>query len=170
MTDRTDALRVLFLCTENAARSQIAEALMSARRDTGLVAASAGTNPADRVHPLAIEELRNLGIDWSGAHPKSIDEVGLDGWDLVITVCDRARESCPTFGSRPVTAHWGIADPAAAEGEEAQRAAFSHAALMLGRRIDLMLALPLRNLERLGLEHRMREIGTAAGGPTPARP
>lgn len=160
MTERADPLRVLFLCTENSARSQIAEALLSARRDSGLVAASAGTDPAAQVHPFAIAELRSLGIDWSGARTKSIDEVGRDAWDLVITVCDRARESCPQFGSRPATAHWGVPDPAAVEDEAARRAAFSETALQLGRRIDLMLALPLRSLERLALQQRVREIGS----------
>lgn len=170
MNKRATPLRVLFLCTENAARSQIAEALLNARRDSGMLAESAGTRPAERVHPLAVAELRSRGIDWSRARPKSVEVVGLDGWDLVITLCDRARESCPRFGSRPVTAHWGIPDPTEASDADAQRAAFGEAAMLLARRIDLMLALPLSRLETLALERHVREAGTAAPAGEGTRP
>lgn len=160
-------LRVLFLCTHNSARSQIAEALLSVRRQGGLVAASAGTEPTDRVHPMAVEELARRGIDWSAARPKSIDDVAGEIWDIVITVCDRAKESCPTFRGEPVTAHWGIPDPAQVDGdEEARRHAFSDAALMLGRRIDLLLALPFGSLERMALEYRLRQIGPETSDTT----
>lgn len=170
MTDSTGrALRVLFLCTHNSARSQIAEALLSVRRHSGLVAASAGTEPADRVHPMAVEELARRGIDWSAARPKSIDDVAGETWDVVITVCDRAKESCPTFRGEPVTAHWGIPDPGQVEGDEdARRRAFSDAVLMLGRRIDLLLALPFSSLERMALEYRLRRIGTETNDETSA--
>ncbi|MEX1182115.1 MAG: arsenate reductase ArsC [Gemmatimonadota bacterium] len=162
-------LRVLFLCTHNSARSQIAEALLSARRNTGLLAASAGTESAERVHPRAVEELARRGIDWSGARPKSVEDVADETWDIVITVCDRARERCPAFRGHPVTAHWRIADPTQVEGDEHERQhAFSEAALMLGRRIDLLLALPFRSLERMALEYRMGQIGTETNDNTSA--
>ena len=159
-TDPDRRLRVLFLCTRNSARSQIAEALLNARRNTRLEAASAGAEPADQVHPIALAELARRGIDWSSARPRSVDEVSDEEWDMVITVCDRARESCPALPGKPVTAHWGIPDPAAVDGDDHTRQhAFSDAALMLGRRIDLLLALPFESLERMALEYRLRQIG-----------
>ncbi len=164
----TEPLRVLFLCTQNSARSQIAEALLNARRDTRLVAGSAGTNPGPRVQPMAVQVLATRGIDWSHARPKSIDDVVSERWDLIITVCDNARESCPTFPGHPITAHWGVPDPAAAIGDEgAVRQAYENAALILGRRIDLLLALPFHQLELLALEKKVRAIGEH--GTEPAR-
>jgi protein-tyrosine-phosphatase len=162
-SEKEPSLRVLFLCTQNSARSQIAEALLNARRDPRVTAASAGTRPAAQVNPFAAEVLRELDIEHRGARPKSIDEVLDDPWDIVITVCDSARESCPVFPGRPITAHWGVPDPAEAEGdEEAKRRAFRDAAMTLGRRIDLLLALPMEKLEGLALEGRVRGIGESA--------
>jgi arsenate reductase len=167
-------LRVLFLCTQNSARSQMAEALLQTKHDPRLLAASAGTHPAGRVHPLAVEVLAEHGIDWSAARPKAIEAVAQEPWDFVITVCDKAQEACPTFPGRPVTAHWGVPDPAAVVGDDARRRrAFHAAAQVLGHRIDLMLALPFEQLEALALEQRLRAIGRegasffepAPGGP-----
>ncbi len=164
----TKRLHILFLCTQNSARSQIAEALLNSRRDARLVAGSAGTSPGRRVQPMAVRVLAERGIDWSQARPKSIDDVASERWDLIVTVCDNARESCPTFPGHPITAHWGVPDPAAVIGDEgAVREAYENTALILGRRIDLLLALPLHQLELLALEKKVRAIGEH--GTEPAR-
>lgn len=104
-------LRVLFLCTQNSARSQIAEALLARKGHERFVVASAGTHPARSVHPFTVAALREYAIDWSHATPRGLEEVGDREWDLIITVCDRARENCPTFPGRPVFAHWGMGRP-----------------------------------------------------------
>ena len=153
-------IRVLFLCTHNSARSQIAEALLSRKRQGRFEVASAGTEPGEAVHPLALDALARAGIDWSGARPKGLEAV-LDGtvWDLVITVCDRAREACPRLPGRPVTVHWGMPDPAAEEGgEETRKAAFWDVLTFLGRRVDLLCALPDHKLRGMSLRLAMQQI------------
>jgi arsenate reductase len=146
----------------------MAEALLVAHRDARVAAGSAGTRPAERVHPYAVAELERRGIDWSQARPKHVDQVLGDGWDIVITVCDSARETCPVLPGNPVTAHWGVADPAPVRGDEAQqRRAFWDAAQLLGRRIELLLSLPIEKLEALALQRTLREIGTR-GASRPA--
>ena len=152
--------RLLFLCTGNSARSQMAEAVMS-RKGTGRFdAQSAGSHPAVQVNPLAIAALREAGIEWRGHSPRRVDGLEREPWDFVITVCDKARESCPVFPGQPVVAHWGMPDPAAVVGpEEIQRAAFADALRLISRRIDLMLALPIETLQHLALEARVRAIG-----------
>lgn len=158
-------LRVLFLCTGNSARSQIAEALLQRKGREGFIAASAGSRPAPAVNPLTVEVLRNHGVEWEGKRPKSVDAVRGHHWDFVITVCDRAREACPTFPGQPVFAHWGLSDPAEAMGTHEQRLhAFHEIVQQLSRRIDLMLALPIEKLERQALEARMRMIGEQEEG------
>jgi protein-tyrosine-phosphatase len=157
-------LRILFLCTGNSARSQIAEALVTARRDPRLDAGSAGTRPAQEVNAFAIAELQRRGIDWSSAKPKKVEEVLDDNWDIVITVCDAAREACPILPGQPSTAHWGVPDPALVEGDEqTKQRAFRDAALVLARRVDLLMALPLEKLEAFALERHLRDIGRAGG-------
>lgn len=150
-------LRVLFLCTRNAARSQIAEAVMTSRlarqRSPRFEVASAGSAPGDAVHPLAIEALAAAGIDWRGRRPKGLDAVDHERWDLVITVCDRARESCPVFPGRPAFAHWGMDDPSDVVGNHATRLrAFRETVTELSRRIDLLLSLRFEVLERSALQ------------------
>jgi protein-tyrosine-phosphatase len=100
-------LRVLFLCTQNSARSQIAEALLQRKGRGRFEVASAGTDPAPRVHPLAVEVLNAHEIAWSDKRPKPVSAVPGEPWDFVITVCDKARETCPTFPGQPIFAHWG---------------------------------------------------------------
>lgn len=161
MTGPHRPLRVLFLCTGNSARSQIAEALLERMAHDRFVAGSAGSHPASVVNPLAIDVLRAHGVNWEGKKPKSVDAVRARNWDLVVTVCDRAKEACPTFPGQPVFAHWGLPDPVAIQGTpEQQLRAFHDTVQQLSRRIDLMLALPFEKLERHALEARMRAIGT----------
>ena len=136
-------LRVLFVCTGNSARSQMAEAILNAKGQGRVAAASAGSRPAARVNPYAIETLREFRIPWAGNGPRGIDGLEREQWDFVVTVCDRAKESCPIFPGRPMLAHWSIPDPAEVEGDDAtKRAAFRTAFLDLSHRIDLLLALP----------------------------
>lgn len=157
--------RVLFLCTGNSARSQMAEALLNWKGRGRFHAEGAGSSPADRVNPHAIETLRQYNIPWSGHAPRSIDGLEREPWDFVVTVCDRAKESCPIFPGQPILAHWGMPDPAEVEGSDAaKQAAFRDAFLLISRRIDLLLALPLEKLAGLALEARVQAISTA-GGP-----
>lgn len=152
--------RVLFLCTGNSARSQIAEGILNRLGRGRFAAESAGSHPVGRVNLLAIEALRDAGIEWAGHRPRGLDGLETQPWDFVITVCDKARESCPVFPGQPVLAHWGMPDPAAVEGDDARkRAAFFDTVTLATRRINLFLALPLEKLEKLALEARVRAIG-----------
>ena len=152
-------MRVLFLCTGNSARSQMAEALMNKKAQGRFVAESAGSQPAARVNPFAVQALSDIGIEWSGRTPRSVDGLVDQHWDLVITVCDKAKEACPILPGHPVHAHWGMEDPADVEGSDAEKTrAFTAARALLARRIDLMLALPVEKLQRVSLERRLGEI------------
>jgi len=154
--------RVLFLCTGNSARSQMAEALLNVKGQGRFRAESAGSQPASRVNPMAIQTLREYGFSWEGHPPRGIDGLEREPWDFVITVCDRAKEACPIFPGQPVLAHWGMRDPAEVEGgDAAKRAAFRDAFVLINRRIDLLLELPLEKLDRLAREDRIRAIGTS---------
>ena len=159
MTSNLDRpLGVLFLCTANSARSQIAEALLNHHGGDQFIAGSAGSTPADAVHPYALRLLKEYGIDWEG-EPKGLESI-IDGeWDFVITVCDRAKEKCPIFPGHPIYAHWGIDDPAATEGSEEEKyRAFFVALEYLRRRVELLLSIPMEKLERQAIEARLREI------------
>lgn len=163
-------LRVLFLCTGNSARSQMAETLLNRKGRGRFVAESAGAQPAARVHPLAIETMETHGFFWTGHPPRGLAALDHADWDFVITVCDRARESCPVFPGQPVIAHWGMPDPAAVEGpDEEKRRAFSDALTLVSRRIDLFVSLPIEKLERLALEKRVRAIGQVGTETADAR-
>ncbi len=161
MTSAPAPFRVLILCTGNSARSQIAEALLAQKGAGRFEVVSAGSRPAGRVNPFAVQVLGEAGIRWEGKVPKGLDGLETQRWDFVITVCDRAREACPIFPGTPILAHWGMPDPAEVEGtEEVKRRAFQDTMVTLGRRIDLLLALPIAKLERLALEREVRGIGT----------
>jgi arsenate reductase (thioredoxin) len=158
---------VLFLCTGNSARSVMAEAILERLGRGRFRAFSAGSHPTGRVNPLALDTLGRMGIEAHGARSKSWDEFAAPGAppiDIVITVCDgAANETCPVWPGRPVSAHWGVEDPAAVEGTEAQkRAAFEHAAAILKSRIEQLVALPLETLDAPQLRARLREIGAGA--------
>jgi len=157
--------RVLFLCTGNSARSQMAEAILNWKGGGRFLAESAGSRPAERVNPYALEALEEAGIEWGGHSPRGLDGLELEPWDFVITVCDRARESCPVFLGQPLLAHWGMPDPAEVKGDDAtKRRAFFDAFTLISRRIELLVALPVEKLERLALEARVRAIGEEMGG------
>ena len=164
MTDRI--YNVLFLCTGNSARSIMAEALLEKYGAGRFRSFSAGSFPKGAVHPMALSVLDGLGFDASGFRSKSWDEFSAPGapvFDFIFTVCDNAAgETCPIWPGHPMTAHWGIEDPAAVEGER-QREAFMTAFGFLQRRIDLFLALPLDSIEAMTLQSRLNEIGHKAG-------
>lgn len=144
----TARFRVLVLCTGNSARSQMAEAILAMRGAGRIEAGSAGSRPAARVHPAAVATLRAHRILWEGRVPKRIDAVTGHPWDLLITVCDHANESCPVFPGTPPRVHWGLPDPAATQGTEAEvAAAFEETYHELDRRIESLLMLPLETLD-----------------------
>ena len=154
---------VLFLCTGNSARSIIAEAIVNSVGDDRFVGYSAGSHPTGTVNPLAMEELTRLRIPTDGLRSKGWDEFASPGavpLDFVITVCDQAAgEMCPAWPGQPITAHWGMADPAAVEGpDEDKRKAFHEVAVMMKRRIDIMRSLPLASLDRLAVQKQVRDI------------
>lgn len=165
MPDR--AYNVLFLCTANSARSVLAEAILTELGKSRFRAYSAGSQPRGSVNPYALNLLRQLGHDTSEIRSKSWDEFAAPDaprMDFVFTVCDSAaNEVCPIWPGHPTTAHWGIPDPAAAQGSDAEIAlAFDEAYRMLRRRIELFLALPLASIDQLSLKAKLREIGTAS--------
>lgn len=162
MTEKT--YNVLFICTGNSARSIMAEGLMNKLGAGRFRAFSAGSHPTGAVNLYAIERLQREGIDTSAARSKSWDEFarpGAPALDFAITVCDNAAgEVCPAWPGQPVTAHWGVFDPAAVEGSDAdKRMAFAQAFALLERRIALMTSLNPASLERLALEKEVRRIG-----------
>lgn len=159
--------RVLFLCSANAARSQIAEALLAHKARDRFIVASAGSHPAASVRPETIAALREVGIDWSGRRPRGIDEVVRQRWDLVITLCDRMREACPTLPHRPVYAHWGVPDPSSVTDPLRREAAFRDTVGLISWRLELMLAIRPELLDRLVLEERLRTIGLQSPGHSP---
>ena len=155
---------VLFLCTGNSARSILAEAILSREGMGRFRAFSAGSRPKGTPHPYAIDLLRKLNYDTGFARSKSWEEFAAPGapqMDFVFTVCDSAAaEVCPVWPGQPMTAHWGIPDPAAADGNEAERRlAFAEAYRLLSNRISIFVSLPMRGLDKLGLQRRLDEIG-----------
>jgi arsenate reductase (thioredoxin) len=163
MTDKI--YRVLFICTHNSARSIMAEGLLNSAGHRGFVAYSAGSQPSGQVHPMALATLKKMHVPAEGFRSKSWGEFAqadAPQMDFVFTVCDKAAgEACPVWPGQPMSAHWGVPDPAAVAGSDEERAlAFWDAATTLKRRIDLMLALPLASLDRLALQREVRAIGT----------
>lgn len=154
---------VLVLCTGNSARSILGEVLFNALGKGRFKAYSAGSKPAGRVNPGALEWLQEQGYDTSALRSKSWDEFAAPGapeFDFIFTVCDNAAgEVCPIWPGKPATAHWGIPDPAHVEGIEARRAAFKRAAEQLALRIQLFMSLPIDKLDHMTLKERLAEIG-----------
>jgi protein-tyrosine-phosphatase len=152
--------RVLFQCTGNSARSQIAQALLTHLGGDRFEAASAGTAPASRVNRGALDTLAEARIPWRGEMPRSVVGLEREPWDLVVTVCDDARESCPVFRAGPIKVHWGLPDPASVEEAAARRRAFSETLRVLRSRVAALVALPVEELSRVDLEARIGAIGT----------
>jgi len=161
---------ILFLCTGNSARSIIAEAVANGLKSGKFSAFSAGSMPTGKVNPHALELLGRVGLPTEGYRSKSWDEFAQPGaptLDFVITVCDNAAgETCPVWPGQPMTAHWGVPDPAAATGGPADIAqAFNEAYRLLNNRISLFDSLPIASLDRMSLQRRMDEIGKGADAP-----
>lgn len=172
MTERV--YNVLFLCTGNSARSVIGEAILNREGKGRFRAYSAGSHPKGAVNPNTLDLLGRLGYDVSGFRSKSWDEFAVPGapeFDFVFTVCDDAAgEACPVFPGRPMTAHWGIPDPAAATGSPAEVAlAFDDAYRMLFQRISVFTALPIAALDQLTLQNRLKAIGAMEGATAKAK-
>ncbi len=168
-----DAYNVLFLCTGNSARSIMAEAILNRVGAGKFHAYSAGSQPKGRMHPETERLLQSLGYDTSKFRSKSWNEFakpGAPALDFVFTVCDNAAgEACPVWPGQPMTAHWGIPDPAEATGTPAEVAlAFKEAYRMLFQRIGAFTALPIRSLDQLTLQRRLREIGRPDGATAKA--
>ncbi|MBI2310942.1 MAG: arsenate reductase ArsC [Betaproteobacteria bacterium] len=162
MTDRV--YNVLFLCTGNSARSIIGEALLNSQGRGRFRAYSAGSHPKGRVHPMALDILKKNRLASDDLRSKSWDEFAAAGaprLDFVFTVCDNAAaEVCPVWPGQPMTAHWGVEDPAAVSGpDEVVRRAFLKTFTQIQTRISLLLALPIEKLDRLSLQKRLAEIG-----------
>jgi arsenate reductase len=159
-------VNVLFLCTGNSARSILAEAYLNSAAAGRFRAYSAGSRPGGKVNPFALELLQKNRIATDGLRSKSWDEFAKPGapkLDFIFTVCDNAAgETCPFWPGQPITAHWGVADPAAVQGnDEDKRKAFLLAFTQLSSRIRLLLSLPVEKLERQALAARLRQIGKA---------
>lgn len=156
---------VLFLCTGNSARSILAESILTQEGKGRFRAFSAGSQPKGEVHPMSLQLLQKLGHDTAFARSKSWDEFAVPGapkMDFVFTVCDSAAaEACPVWPGQPMTAHWGVADPAAVTGSEADRMlAFAEAFRMLRNRIAIFVNLPLETLDQMSLQQKLKDIGT----------
>lgn len=158
--------KALFICTGNSARSILAEGLLNGLGKGRFEAYSAGSQPKGEVHPIALATLEKLGMPAAGYRSKSWDEFAQPGapeFDFIFTVCDNAAgEVCPVWPGKPMSAHWGVPDPAAVEGSnEGKSKAFHDAAITLKRRIELLLSLPLGKLDAMSLQHELHGIGKA---------
>ena len=163
---------VLFLCTGNSTRSIMAEAILNFKGRPHFTAFSAGSHPSGAVRPEAIRQLEAAHVPTPGARSKSWEEFSKPGapkLDFVITVCDNAaKEVCPVWPGQPISAHWGVPDPAAVQGSAADiERAYRDAFFMLERRISLFLSLPLASLDNLALKKELDSIGQTAGVPQP---
>jgi arsenate reductase len=155
---------VLFLCTGNSARSIMGEAILNRKGMPNFTAYSAGSHPAGRVHPLALKQLEMAHLPTEGLRSKNWSEFAKPGaprMNFVFTVCDNAaKEVCPVWPGQPMTAHWGVPDPAAVEGTPEEMArAFREAFVILDRRISLFLCLPIASLDKLAIKKKIQEIG-----------
>jgi protein-tyrosine-phosphatase len=170
---KKEPYNVLFLCTGNSARSIIAEVVLNRAGQGNFRAFSAGSHPKGQVHPYALDLLRKVHFDVSGLRSKSwleFSQPGSPQLDFVFTVCDNAAgEACPFWPGQPMTAHWGVPDPAQATGTEAEiRFAFADTLRMLTNRINIFVSLPLDKLDRLSLQKRLDAIGKTKDAASPA--
>lgn len=164
MTDKI--YNVLFICTGNSARSIIGEAVMNKLGEGRFKAYSAGSKPQDEIHPMALSVLTGMGYETDGMHPKSWEEFSKPGspqFDFIFTVCDKAAgETCPIWIGQPITAHWGIEDPANVQGT-GQHEAFLQALRYLANRISLLMALPISSIDEMAMRQKLKEIGRSEG-------
>ena len=171
----TEPLNVLFLCTHNSARSTIAECIINRLGASRFKGYSAGSQPSGRVHPYALDILKQLNYSTTNLRSKSWEEYAAPGapaLDFVFTVCDSAaNEVCPVWPGQPMSAHWGLSDPSAVVGTESERRlAFADTHRMLYQRIGIFTALPLESLDKLSLQKRLDDIGRAKRiSPEPAK-
>jgi arsenate reductase (thioredoxin) len=173
MIDAQRSYNVLFLCTGNSARSIMAECILNRLGQGQFKALSAGSHPTGRVHPYALDLLKKLNYPTGEVRSKSWGEFAsrdAPKLDFVFTVCDNAaNEVCPVWPGQPMSAHWGVPDPARVEGSEAvKRAAFADTMRMLFQRISIFTSLPLTSLDKLSLQKRLDEIGTIKDAPSTA--
>lgn len=174
--DTTQPFNVLFLCTGNSARSILAEAIMNRVGAGRFKAYSAGSMPTGQVNPFALKLLAQTRHDTEGLRSKGWEEFSRDGnpaapaLDFVFTVCDNAAgEVCPIWPGQPMTAHWGVPDPAAFQGSDAEKSlTFAETYRVLSNRIGLFVSLPFASLDRLSLQTRLTEIGKTQDEPAPA--
>jgi len=162
---RDKPYHALFVCTHNSARSIMAEGILNSLANGRFRAFSAGSHPAGQVNPFALKTLASMHIPSDGYRSKDWSEFAQPGaplLDFVITVCDNAAgEVCPVWPGQPMSAHWGVVDPGGFEGSDAQKAKlFWDTAVVLKRRIELMLALPMASLDRISLQRAVKDIGT----------
>jgi arsenate reductase (thioredoxin) len=172
MVDRP--FNVLFLCTGNSARSIMAEAILNKLSNGNFRAYSAGSQPKGQVNPHAIQLLLSLDYDTSELHSKSWNDLAKSSvpkFDFVFTVCDNAAgEACPVWPGQPMTAHWGISDPAIVQGTPAEVAlAFKEAFRLLLQRIRIFTSLPIRSLDQLSLQNKLKDIGRMSGATSRAK-
>jgi arsenate reductase len=157
--------KVLFLCSSNSARSVMAEELLKIRGGDKFKAYSAGTEPAQEIHPLAARVLGEIGISLQGRRPRDVSELADMQFDIILTLCDKAKEACPLFPGRPVRGHWGMPDPALFEGTEEQKLDFFRKTLReIGNRIDLFVLLETDRLNHEELEKLIGDIGKNSCG------
>jgi arsenate reductase (thioredoxin) len=166
-------LNVLFLCTGNSARSIMAECLLDRLAQGKFRAFSAGSEPKGKIHPLTLKLLRKSNFDVTGLRSKSWDEFtqrNSPTLDFVFTVCDdAANEVCPVWPGQPMTAHWGVPDPAAVDGDDAQKyLAFADTLRMLDQRISIFVNLPISSLSKIALQQHLRDIGKVGRSTEPA--
>lgn len=156
------AFNVLFLCSGNSARSIMAEAILQAAGKPRFNAYSAGSHPTGQIHPMALELLKRQHLPTDRLRSKSWEEFQDDSapqFDFVFTLCDDATQNCPVWPGQPITAHWGLADPAAVLDPDARRRAFLHTFTVLQNRILLLVNLPLRQIDRMSMQQHVAEIG-----------
>lgn len=151
--------KVLFLCKGNSARSQMAEAILNAKAGERFIAYSAGTNPAEEINPLAIKAMQRMDLDISCKKPKSYEVFSNEGFDFVITLCNKGKEQCINYIGRPIFAHWALPDPADIEGTNMEKSRqFDDIVKQLVTRLNLFISIPMDKVDKLAMEMKMSEI------------
>jgi len=151
--------KILFLCTQNSARSQMAEAIVNSKAKDKFLAYSAGSNPADKINPYAVAVMEEIGIDMSNRKPKSVMNFIDEEYDFIITLCDKMKDECPRVTNDAIHVHWGISDPKDFQGnDEDKKTYFKKIRNELNRRIELLIALPLDKIEKAAVKQKLEDI------------